>query len=122
VDFDIMLAAYALNSGMGNFDLDRIAVTYLGSTPPAEAIRCFEPLCDTLTAELEKTAQMGVFRDMEMPLAAVLFDMERIGFTVDRDSMLQYGLVLDTLAAEYENRIYMFAGRSFNIKSPKQLG
>ena len=122
VDFDIMLAAYALNSGMGNFDLDRIAVTYLGSTPPAEAIRCYEPLCDTLSAELEKTAQMGVFRDMEMPLAAVLFDMERIGFTVDRDSMLQYGFVLDTLAAEYENRIYMFAGRNFNIKSPKQLG
>ena len=122
VDFDIMLAAYALNSGMGNFDLDRIAVTYLGNTSPAEVIRCFEPLCDTLTTELEKTAQMGVFRDMEMPLAAVLFDMERIGFTVDRNSMLQYGLVLDTLAAEYENRIYMFAGRSFNIKSPKQLG
>ncbi|MBQ7910472.1 MAG: DNA polymerase I [Clostridia bacterium] len=122
VDFDIMLAAYALNSGLGSFDLDRIAVTYLGNTPPAEAIRCYEALCDALTEQLAATQQWSVFRDMEMPLAAVLFDMERIGFTVDRDSMLQYGLVLDTLAAEYENRIYMFAGRSFNIKSPKQLG
>ena len=122
VDFDIMLAAYALNSGMGNFDLDRIAVTYLGSTPPAEAIRCFEPLCDTLTAELEKTAQMGVFRDMEMPLAAVLFDMERIGFKVDRDSIYQYGLVLDTYAADLESRIYTYSGKPFNINSPKQLG
>ena len=122
VDFDIMLAAYALNSGMGNFDLDRIAVTYLGSTPPAEAIRCFEPLCDTLTAELEKTAQMGVFRDMEMPLAAVLFDMERIGFKVDRDSIYQYGLVLDTYAADLESRIFTYSGKPFNINSPKQLG
>ena len=122
VDFDIMLAAYALNSGMGNFDLDRIAVTYLGSTPPAEAIRCFEPLCDTLTAELEKTAQMGVFRDMEMPLAAVLFDMERIGFKVDRDSIYKYGLVLDTYAADLESRIYTYSGKPFNINSPKQLG
>ena len=122
VDFDIMLAAYALNSGLGSFDLDRISVTYLGNTPPAEAIRCYEALCDALTEQLTATEQWSVFRDMEMPLAAVLFDMERIGFTVDRDSMLQYGLVLDTLAAEYENRIYMFAGRSFNIKSPKQLG
>ena len=122
VDFDIMLAAYALNSGMGNFDLDRIAVTYLGSTPPAEAIRCFEPLCDTLTAELEKTAQMGVFRDMEMPLAAVLFDMERIGFKVDRDSIYQYGLVLDTYAADLETRIFTYSGKPFNINSPKQLG
>ena len=122
VDFDIMLAAYALNSGMGNFDLDRIAVTYLGSTPPAEAIRCFEPLCDTLTAELEKTAQMGVFRDMEMPLAAVLFDMERIGFKVDRDSIYKYGLVLDTYAADLESRIFTYSGKPFNINSPKQLG
>ena len=122
VDFDIMLAAYALNSGMGNFDLDRIAVTYLGSTPPAEAIRCYEPLCDILTAELEKTAQMGVFRDMEMPLAAVLFDMERIGFKVDRDSIYKYGLVLDTYAADLESRIFTYSGKPFNINSPKQLG
>ncbi len=122
VDFDIMLAAYALNSGMGNFDLDRIAVTYLGNTPPAEAIRCFEPLCDTLTAELEKSQQVGVFRDMEMPLCAVLFDMERIGFKVDRESIRKYGLVLDTYAADLESRIFTYSGKPFNINSPKQLG
>ena len=121
-DFDIMLAAYALNSGMGNFDLDRIAVTYLGNTPPAEAIRCYEPLCDTLTTELEKSEQMSVFRDMEMPLAAVLFDMERIGFKVDRDSIYNYGLVLDTYAADLETRIFTYSGKPFNINSPKQLG
>ena len=122
VDFDIMLAAYALNSGMGNFDLDRIAVTYLGNTPPAEVIRCFEPLCDVLTAELEKSQQMTVFRDMEMPLCAVLFDMERIGFKVDRDSIHKYGQVLDTYAADLESRIFTYSGKPFNINSPKQLG
>ncbi len=122
VDFDTMLAAYALNSGLGSFDLDRIAVTYLGNTPPAETIRCYESLCDTLTKELEKTGQMGVFRDMEMPLAAVLFDMERIGFKVDRESIHTYGLVLDTYAADLESRIFTYAGKPFNINSPKQLG
>ena len=122
VDFDIMLAAYALNSGMGNFDLDRIAVTYLGNTPPTEAIRCYESLCDTLTAELEKTQQLSVFRNMEMPLCAVLFDMERMGFKVDRDSIHQYGQVLDTYAADLESRIFTYSGKPFNINSPKQLG
>ena len=122
VTFDIMLAAYALNSGMGNFDLDRIAVTYLGNTPPTDVIRCFEPLCDVLTAELEKTQQMSVFRDMEMPLCAVLFDMERIGFKVDRESIHKYGLVLDTYAADLEARIFTYSGKPFNINSPKQLG
>ena len=122
LDFDIMLAAYALNSGMGNFDLDRISVTYLGNTPPAEAIRCFEPLCDTLTAELERSQQMAVFRDVEMPLCAVLFDMERMGFKVDRDSIYKYGQVLDTYAADLESRIFTYSGKPFNINSPKQLG
>ncbi|MBQ4113755.1 MAG: DNA polymerase I, partial [Clostridia bacterium] len=122
VDFDIMLAAYALNSGLGSFDLDRIAVTYLGNTPPAEAIRCYEALCDALTEQLTATQQMSVFHDMEMPLAAVLFDMERIGFKVDRESIYQYGLVLDTYAADLETRIFTYAGKPFNINSPKQLG
>ena len=122
VDFDIMLAAYALNSGLGSFDLDRISVTYLGNTPPAETIRCYEALCDALTEQLNKTEQMGVFRDMEMPLAAVLFDMERMGFKVDRESIYQYGLVLDTYAADLETRIFTYAGKPFNINSPKQLG
>ncbi len=120
--FDIMLAAYALNSGMGNFDLDRIAVTYLGQTPPAEAIRCFEPLCDALTEQLVKTEQMSVFRDMEMPLCAVLCDMEQSGFKIDRESIYKYGLVLDAYAADMETRIFTYAGRPFNINSPKQLG
>ncbi len=122
VDFDIMLAAYALNSGLGSFDLDRIAVTYLGNTPPAEAIRCHEALCDALTEQLTATRQLSVFQNMEMPLAAVLFDMERIGFKVDRESIYQYGLVLDTYAADLESRIFTYAGKPFNINSPKQLG
>ncbi len=120
--FDLMLAAYALNSGMGNFDLDRITVTYLGEMPPAESIRCFEPLCDALTAQLEATNQMGVFRDIEMPLAAVLWDMEELGFKIDRESIYRYGLVLDTVAADMETRIFTYAGKEFNINSPKQLG
>ena len=120
--FDIMLAAYALHSGMGTFDLDRIAVTYLGETPPAEPIRCFEPLCGELTRRLEESEQMAVFRDVEMPLAAVLWDMERIGFKIDREEIQQYGVALDAIAADMEYRIFAYAGREFNINSPKQLG
>ncbi len=121
-DFDIMLAAYSLNSGMGSYDPDRIAVTYLGDTPPAEFIRCFESLCDILTEQLNATGQMDVFRDVEMPLCAVLWDMERLGFTIDRDSIREYGLILDAVAADMESRIFTYAGREFNINSPKQLG
>ncbi len=123
-DFDILLAAYAANSGLGSFDLDRISVSYLGKMPedPSSAILCFEPLADALKAELESTAQWSVFADMEMPLCAVLFDMERRGFRVDSTSITAYGEVLSTVAADLESRIFMYAGRPFNINSPKQLG
>ncbi len=123
-DFDVMLAAYALNSGLGHFDLDRLAVTYLGQMPPEGegGIRVLEPLCDALTERLEQTEQMGVFRDMEMPLSAVLCDMESIGFKIDRAAIAQYGQVLDTIAADMETRIFTYAGKPFNINSTKQLG
>ncbi len=123
-DFDIMLAAYAANSGQGSFDLDRISVAYLGQMPTdsAHPILFYEPLCDALKLELERTNQWLVFADMEMPLCAVLFDMERRGFRVDSTSIQGYGDVLAAVASDLESRIFMYAGRSFNINSPKQLG
>ncbi len=123
-DFDIMLAAYALNSGLGNFDLDRLAVTYLGEVPPAsvDRIRIFEALADTLTQKLTETEQLSVFTEIEMPLAAVLYDMEARGFRVDSPSIAAYGDILSAAAADFETRIYTYAGRPFNIHSPKQLG
>ncbi len=124
VDFDILLAAYAANSGQGSFDLDRIAIAYLGQMPedPAAAILCYEALAETLKVELETTGQWTVFADIEMPLCAVLYAMESRGFRVDSASITAYGDVLATVAADLESRIYMYAGRPFNINSPKQLG
>ncbi len=124
VDFDLMLAAYALNSGLGSFDFDRLAVTYLGQMPAdaVTAIRLYEPLCEVLTSQLNQTEQMAIFRDMEMPLAYVLCDMESIGFQIDRAAIAQYGLELDAIAADMESRIFTYAGKSFNINSTKQLG
>ncbi len=124
VDTDVMLAAYALNSSMGGFDMDRLCVTFLGRTP-ADAdgkLASVAPLCDHLHSKLEETEQTAVFREIEMPLAAVLCDMEAYGFQIDRASIEGYGQVLDTVAADLENRIFLYSGKPFNINSPKQLG
>ncbi len=123
-DFDILLAAYAANSGQGSFDFDRISVSYLGQMPgePAPAILSYESLADALRQELERTGQWSVFADIEMPLCSVLFDMECRGFRIDSASIVAYGQILSTVAADLESRIFMYAGRHFNINSPKQLG
>ena len=59
---------------------------------------------------------------MELPLARVLADMERIGFAIDADGIRAFG---DSLRSELDgilNNIYTTVGYSFNVNSPKQLG
>jgi DNA polymerase-1 len=65
---------------------------------------------------------MSLYRDIELPLAAVLADMEEAGFLVDRDGLAEYGKVLMQQADLLAQRIYFLAGEEFNINSPKQLG
>ncbi len=122
--FDVMLAAYVINAGMGGFDLDRLCIAFLGESPREEiaTVGYIYDLYSPLLADLKNTKQEKVFFDIEMPLCAVLCDMELIGFKVEREAIQAYGLVLDTLATDLESRIFTYAGRAFNINSPKQLG
>lgn len=62
-----------------------------------------------------------LFTEVEMPLVAILADMEIAGIAVD-------GRVLDGLAIDFreklgdlEQRIHGLAGHPFNVNSPKQL-
>lgn len=65
---------------------------------------------------------VDLYRNVELPLVEVLYDMERIGFRVDLK-------LLTELKAEYNEKerscaenIYRLTGKTFNINSPKQLG
>lgn len=122
--FDVMLAAYVINSGSGSYDIPRIVIEYLGRSHSDDtdtavcALELYHLLCERLRADgLEK-----LMYEIEMPLAAVLADMELYGFKIDPDGIRTYGEELLTLAKEYESRIFMQAGETFNINSPKQLG
>ena len=122
--FDVMLAAYVLNAGAGAYDLERLCVTYLSesleeSTP---AVYYIFRLYHVLSRGLKETCQESIFFDIEMPLSAVLCDMELLGFKIRKDAIASYGMFLDGLAGELEDRIYFHAGKEFNINSPKQLG
>lgn len=122
--FDIMLAAYVLNAGDGSFDLPRLAMSNLGavadeSAPTAPLI--FD-IYKILKQKIAENHFENLFYNIEMPLSTVLFEMEQEGFTIERDGLEGYGLALDTIVADLAERIYAYAGREFNINSPKQLG
>lgn len=122
--FDIMLAAYVLNAGEGSFDLSRLAMSNLSlvideSTKKAPII--YE-IYKILKQKIEENGFEKLFYEIEMPLARVLFEMEHKGFKIDREGLANYGLRLDETINELAERIYGYAGREFNINSPKQLG
>lgn len=122
--FDIMLAAYVLNAGEGSFDLSRLAMANLSAVLDESTQRTpiIYDIYKVLKAKIEKLHFENLFYGIEMPLSTVLFEMEKEGFTIDREGLTAYGKNLDGTIAELAERIYAYAGREFNINSPKQLG
>jgi DNA polymerase-1 len=121
---DTMLLSYALNPTHTTQSLADVAARNGQPAPStlaagAAAIRALVP---ALKIEVEKAGVSRVYREIDLPLAPVLFRMEQAGVRIDLG-------VLDGLskrfAVELERvgeRIFALAGRRFNINSPKQLG
>lgn len=120
--FDTMCAAYLLSPGESSYPIEKLSLRYLG-------VQC-EGGDDVLAYELEKvlSEKLGeenmtkVLTDIEIPLAPVLAEMEHEGFTLDCDGLHRYVGELCRMQDDLAARIYMAAGREFNINSPKQLG
>ena len=116
---DIMLMAYIADCG-----------TYYET--PVEVLRRYEfndasiasgllLLKKLLQKKMVQANSLKVYREIELPLVPVLYDMEKCGFRVDRK-------VLDELSGRYSgelnsvrDKIFALAGKEFNINSPKQL-
>lgn len=122
--FDIMLAAYVLNAGDGSFDFPRLAMANLSEIVDEDTFRApiIYEIYKILNKKIEKLGFSKLFYEIEMPLARVLYEMEDEGFKIDREGLVAYGEQLDGTISELANRIYGYAGREFNINSPKQLG
>ncbi len=122
--YDTMLAAYLLTPGKSKYTLADMAQQYAGFTPAsgAECAAAIYAICENSGEELEKAGMMELMQDIEIPLSAVLADMEKVGFKIDPDGIRAYAQELLTEEKALASAIYMQAGREFNINSPKQLG
>jgi DNA polymerase-1 len=150
--FDTYLAAYLSRPGAGSYELEALAaergmaelevvlddkvdparqaelpISGAESTSPPmrEAARraaLVYALAPALGEELEKMALARLYYDVELPLADVLGEMERVGMPVDVATLQQVGAEIEERLAELEARIYEEVGHPFNIGSPKQLG
>ena len=71
---------------------------------------------------LEEDGQTQLFEDVELPLVCILADLEYTGFRVNPDILKAEGRDFDKRINELTGLIHDYAGKAFNINSPKQLG
>jgi len=81
-------------------------------------LRVHQALAPRLAAE-EKLARL--YRDIELPVAAILFRMERHGVLIDTQALAQQSDALGRRLMEIEATAHQLAGQPFNLNSPKQL-
>ena len=124
--FDTALAAYDLNPSQSDYPVSKLATNFLGRTvDDADAAGCAEAiwhLRPVLEAELDKNEMKQLYDQIELPLCAVLYRMEKRGIAVDKNQLQQFGEMLAQRIADCEDLIFGFSGERFNINSPKQLG
>lgn len=118
--FDTALAAYLLEATDSDYSLERTSQRYLGAERHgAQAVYELYPV---LEAKLKELGMDELYYKAELPLCQVLAEMEHTGFYVDRKALYDFGESLNVDIARLQQNIWGYAGREFNINSPKQLG
>ena len=109
---DVVERWLGIGLGEGSLDTPETAAGSLGLMPQLEA---------SVMGVLRTFGMEKLYREVELPLAGVLADMEITGVAVDTGRLnelsVEMGAALDTLARE----VYEAAGEEFNLNSTRQL-
>jgi DNA polymerase-1 len=127
--FDLSLASYCLNPSRADHGLAALAEELLGqpreegvgSDALARAARAAHALRSELDGRLRAHDMARLFRELEMPLAEVLADMELAGITLDVGALARLGSEFGSTLERLMSEIHTAAGGEFNINSPPQL-
>ncbi|MDQ1315470.1 MAG: polymerase [Pseudomonadota bacterium] len=78
---------------------------------------------DALAPQIDGSEKLAfVYRQIELPVADILFRMERTGVLLDRNLLAVQSGELGRKMLDLEQRAYQEAGQPFNLGSPKQIG
>ncbi|MFA6131989.1 MAG: DNA polymerase I [Patescibacteria group bacterium] len=134
--FDLMISGYLLTSGERDHDLDQIADHYgkfslpslpngavgkTGREAVSKIVTSLITLHDALKNELEKDNLLKLFKEIEMPLAPILFRMEKDGIELDAEFMKDLSKEFEKELGALTKKIFKAADGEFNIQSPQQL-
>ncbi|UTH75318.1 DNA polymerase I [Chromobacterium sp. IIBBL 290-4] len=114
VSYEEICGKGAKQIGFGEVDVD-VAANYAAEDADI-TLRLNQHFAGQLSGDLEK-----IYRDIELPVAEVLFKMERHGVLIDRDKLAAQSHQLGSQMLQLEQQAYELAGQPFNLNSPKQL-
>lgn len=119
IEFDAMIADYLLHSNRPSADYSALSQNEFGSSE-ANAAHLFA-LRAGLVPQMEHNGLISLYRDMELPLMHVLYNMERTGVSIDTEVLASIHADFYGQMQELSKWIYELADEQFNILSTKQL-
>jgi DNA polymerase-1 len=133
---DTLLAAYLLDPIRSKYELADLAreatgAEGAGDVPEgwteaqwraAEAADLTAQTAHVLHGRLLEQGLEAIYTEIELPLAPLLYRMERAGLRVDTKVLSELSKYLGAELEKLTQKIYKVAGREFKINSPKQVG
>jgi DNA polymerase-1 len=120
---DPQLMAYLLSPNRGRYDLSEVVFDTFGETVSGDSTPWLQRLYEHLNSQLDLDPDTArVYRDIELPLAPVLAEMERQGIAINASVLAAMSTEMGVQMDDLTRRIYESAGTDFNLNSPKQLG
>jgi DNA polymerase-1 len=80
------------------------------------------PISEQLPSRLQAGGLASLYRDIELPTALLLAQVERVGIHIDTAHFKKLSTEVGAKIEALEKQIFALAGEEFNVGSPKQLG
>jgi len=122
---DTMLYSYLLEPLASSHTFSDAVLRLQGrkiSPSLAEAANRTYELSELLRPEIVREELQTLYREIELPLASVLAEVEAAGVRIDTEILARMSGEFDKELTTLTHEIYDLAGGSFDIDSPKQLG
>jgi DNA polymerase-1 len=135
VSDDTLIAAYIIDPTRSKYELNDLARETVGAEgggPPyegwsesgwqtAEVADLTAQVARVLRQRIDEKDLGSIYREIELPLAPMLYRMEQAGIRVDLNVLNELSHHLGEELARLTDKICQLAGREFNINSPKQV-
>lgn len=146
--FDVLIAAYLVDSGKRDYDIDILASEFLGeeigkldsilgngkkrvsfkeipidkaSVYSGRIASALVMLREKLDFQLQKNNCKTLFETIEIPLVTVLGDLEWHGVKIDVQFLKELSCKYSFELNQLSESIYQLAGETLNLNSPKQI-